>query len=344
MSDRKTGLGTVHESGRRTAREIWQPSCTPATARRRAQMLAAARDFFATRGVLEVETPMLGLSAVSDPHIDSVHALLELDKGRHRYLHTSPEYRMKRLLCAGYPDIYSIGKVFRDGETGKRHQPEFTMAEWYRKGYGLQEMIRDSCDFITEMLDARWLPRAAESLSYCQAFIYHARLDPLQADCPALAAAVDADDRLQAALGDQRDDWLDLVMSRRIAPALAKDRLTVVHHYPASQAALARICPDNASLADRFEIFFGEIELANGYVELLDADVQWQRWQVDQERRRRKGRALLPLDEALIDALRSGMPPCAGVAVGFDRLLMINEQCDDIARVQTFAFERSQGA
>jgi elongation factor P--(R)-beta-lysine ligase len=331
-------------SDRKTVPLSWQPSCTPATARRRAQMLTVAREFFAARGVLEVETPMLGLSAVSDPNIDSVHALLELDRGRHRYLHTSPEYRMKRLLCAGYPDIYSICKVFRDGEAGKRHQPEFTMAEWYRKGFGLQDMIRDSCDFITQMLDAQWLPGAVESISYREAFIRHAGLDPLQADCSALAVTVDADNRLQATMGDHRDDWLDLVMSRRIAPALAKDRLTVVHHYPASQAMLARICPDDASLADRFEIFLGDIELANGYVELLDADVQWQRWQADQDSRRRKARALLPLDETLIGALRSGMPPCAGVAVGFDRLLMINEQCDDIARVQTFAFERSQGA
>jgi lysyl-tRNA synthetase class 2 len=331
-------------TGKKTERQTWQPSCTPATARRRAQMLAAARDFFAARGVLEVETPMLGLSAVSDPNIDSVHALLDLDQGRHRYLHTSPEYRMKRLLCAGYPDIYSICKVFRDGEAGKRHQPEFTMAEWYRKGFGLQDMIRDSCDFIAALLDSRWLPGATESISYRQAFIRHAGLDPLQAECSALAAAVDADPRLESAMADRRDDWLDLVLSRRIAPALAKDRLTVVHHYPASQAALARICPDDASLAERFEIFLGDVELANGYVELLDADLQWRRWQADQEQRRRKAKALLPLDEALIDALRSGMPPCAGVAVGFDRLLMINEQCDDIAEVQTFAFERSQGA
>lgn len=329
-------------SDSKTERRSWQPSCTPATARRRAQMLAAAREFFAARGVLEVETPMLGLSAVSDPNIDNVHAMLELDKGRHRYLHTSPEYRMKRLLCAGYPDIYSICKVFRDGEVGKRHQPEFSMAEWYRKGFGLQEMIRDSCDFITEMLDAQRLPCAAESISYRQAFIRHAGLDPLEADSSVLAAAVDADKRLQSAMGDDRDDWLDLVMSRKVALAFANDRLTVVHHYPASQAALARICPDDSSLADRFEIFFGDIELANGYVEQLDADVQWQRWQADQERRRRKGKALLPLDEVLIDALRSGMPACAGVAVGFDRLLMINEQSEDIARVQTFAFERNQ--
>ncbi len=286
---------------------------------------------------------MLGLCAVSDPNIDSVHALLELDNGRHRYLHTSPEYRMKRLLCAGYPDIYSICKVFRDGEAGFRHQPEFTMAEWYRKGFGLQEMIRDSCEFITTILDARWLQGAAESISYQQAFVRHAGLDPAQADCAALAAAMEADNRLRSVVGKDRDDWLDLVMIRKIAPALAKDRLTVVRHYPASQAALARICPDDASLADRFEIFFGEIELANGYVELRDADVLWQRWQADQERRRRKAKAVLPLDEALINALRSGMPACAGVAVGFDRLLMINEQCKDIARVQTFAFERSHG-
>ncbi len=330
MSSGKTGLRS------------WQPSCTPATARRRAQMLATARDFFSARGVLEVETPMLGPSAVSDPNIDSVHALLELDKGRHRYLHSSPEYRMKRLLCAGYPDIYSICKVFRDGEAGNRHQPEFTMAEWYRKGFGLQDMIRDSCDFIAKMLDPRWLPCAAESISYRQAFIRHAGLDPLQADCAALAAVVEADDRLQSAIGDDRDDWLDLVMSRRIAPALARDRLTVIRHYPASQAALARICPDDSSVADRFEVFLGDLELANGYVELLDADSQWQRWEADQERRRQKGKQQLPLDQELIDALRSGMPACAGVAAGFDRLLMINEQCDDIAKVQTFAFERNQ--
>jgi len=321
----------------------WRPSCTPAAARRRAQMLEAARKFFAARNVLEVETPILGITAVSDPNIDSIHALLQADGGRPRYLHTSPEYRMKRLLCAGYPDIYSICKVFRDGEAGKRHQPEFTMAEWYRKGYGLEDMIRESCDFITQLLEPQWLPRVAVSMSYREAFIRHAGIDPWHADCAALAETVSADSRLKSAIGDDRDDWLDLVMSSRIGPALDKDRLTVIYHYPAQQAALARINPDDASVADRFELFLGDIELANGYVELLDPDIQWQRWQLDLERRRRKARALVPLDEALIGALRSGMPPCAGVAVGFDRLLMINEQCEDIARIQTFAFERSQG-
>lgn len=319
----------------------WQPTCTLDTARRRAEMLSRARNFFASREVLEVETPLLGLCPVSDPNIDSVRALLQFDRGQHRYLHTSAEYRMKRLLCAGFPDIYSICKVFRDGEAGKRHQPEFTMAEWYRRGFGLQDMIQESCDFISELLDPGRLTQKADSIRYSDLFLRHAGLDPLQADCAAMASAAEADHRLQSVIGDDRDEWLDLVMSRKIAPAMARDRLTVIHHYPASQAALARICPDDAGVADRFEVFFGDIELANGYVELTDAETQWRRWQADQEGRRRKNKPQLPLDDALIGALRSGMPACAGVAVGFDRLLMINEQCDDIAQVQTFAFERN---
>ena len=304
-------------------------------------MLDTARRFFASRGVLEVETPILGPCAVSDPNIESIRALLLADGGRARYLHTSPEYRMKRLLCAGYPDIYSIGKVFRDGEAGQRHQPEFTMAEWYRKGYGMEEMIRESCDFVTALLEPQHLAGEPVSMSYREACIRHAGIDPRDAGVQALAEATRADADLRSALGDDRNDWLDLVMSSRVAPALDGDRLTVIYHYPAEQAALARIDPDDDTVADRFELFLGDLELANGYVELLDPDILWRRWQGDLERRRRKGRALPPLDTALIDAQRNGMPPCAGVAVGFDRLLMINEQCADIAKVLTFAFERS---
>lgn len=318
----------------------WEPTCSIATARRRAGMLASARRFFADREILEIDTPILSVSAVSDPNIESIHAVLQLDKGRHRYLHTSPEYHMKRLLAAGYPDLYAIGKVFRDGEAGKRHQPEFTLIEWYRLGFGMQQLIAETCDLIADQIDRQRLPAAVESLSYSQAFVSYTGLDPLHASCALLADAVEADASLRDSIGDDRDQWLDLLMSQRVAPAFARDRLTVLHHYPGSQAALARICPDNPALAERFEVFFGDIELANGYVELRDANVQWQRWQEDQLLRQQRGQALLPLDDKLIAALRSGLPACAGVAVGFDRLLMINEQCDDIGLVQAFAFER----
>lgn len=318
----------------------WRPSCTVSTAKRRASMLAAARDFFASRDILEVETPMLSANAVSDPNIESIRAMLRVDNGTSRYLHTSPEYYMKRLLCNGYPDIYSICRVFRDSECGKRHQPEFTMAEWYRHDFGIRDMIAETCEFIRELIDAELIGSATDTMSYSQAFADFAGIDVLRADCDALADTVDADPRLRAVIGKDRDQWLDLVMSRKIAPAFAADRLTVIHHYPASQGALARICPDDPSCADRFEVFFGDLELANGYVELLDAETQEKRWQHEQQIRRRRGQALAPWDQKFLDALQSGLPACAGVAVGFDRLLMINVKSGDIARVQTFAFER----
>jgi lysyl-tRNA synthetase class 2 len=305
-------------------------------------MLAAARAFFASRGVLEVETPILSESAVSDPHIESIPAVLRLDNGRNRYLHTSPEYCMKRLLCGGFPDIYSICKVFRDNEVGRRHQPEFTMAEWYRLDFGLQTIIAETCAFIELLIGPDTLRSEFVSLDYTRAYRDAIGFDPVTAESGVLADVVDADDRLRNALGNDRDTWLDLIMSEVLAPTFAKDRLTVIHHYPASQAALARCCPDDPQLADRFEVFLGDLELANGFVELRDSDAQWLRWQDEQETRRRKEQPVLPLDTRLIAALRNGMPVCAGVAVGFDRLLMVRERCDDIGRVQTFAFERFQ--
>jgi lysyl-tRNA synthetase class 2 len=317
----------------------WQSTLAVSTARRRAAMLATARRFFESRNVLEVEVPSISQYTVSDPNIESVRAVLRQDAGRIRYLQSSPEYFMKRLLCGGFPDIYSICRVYRDGEAGRRHQPEFTMVEWYRKGFELREMIDESCAFVVQLLDRASLNEMPLTLEYRDAVRERAGVDPVAAPCSSLADACGADDRLRSAIGDDREAWLDLLMSAKVVPTLAKDRLTVIRHYPASQAALARLCPDDSSVADRFEIFLGDMELANGYVELRNAADQESRWLDDLRSRREKGLDAVPLDRTLLDAMNHGLPACSGVAVGFDRLVMLAEGIDDIALVQTFSFE-----
>ena len=309
-----------------------------AASSRRAAMLARARDFFEQRNVLEVDTPILSRSAVSDPQIESIEISLALDTKSPWFLQTSPEYAMKRLLSAGYPDIYEICKVFRDGECGRHHKPEFTMVEWYRLNFSLKEIMQETVDFVGCILDKEHVKKPTVFLSYAQAFSEFTGLNYSTANAGALADLLEADDDLRASLGDQLDEWLNLVLAEKVSSQFASDRLTVLHHYPASQAALARICPEDASVADRFEVFAGPLELANGYVELLDADEQLERFEVDQSKRERLGRPRRPIDEEFVAALKFGLPPCAGVAVGFDRLHMLNEGIDDIRRTLNFPF------
>lgn len=243
---------------------------------------------------------------------------------------------MKRLLSAGFPDIYEIGRVFRDGESGHHHQPEFTLVEWYRLGFGIREMIADTVEFITVVVDDSRITADATMLAYRDVFREALDVDPSSVAIETLATIAAADDALTRSLGDNRDAWLDLLLSTRIAPQFASDRLTVVFHYPATQAALARLCPDDSSVADRFEVFYGGLELANGFVELQDADTQLERFEADRAARRAQDRPVPAIDRAFIAALRAGLPDCAGVAVGFDRLLMINEGSNNIRDVQTF--------
>lgn len=316
----------------------WQASSGIAVARQRARMLEQARHFFRSRDVLEVETPALGQYTTTDPNVDSLR-VSGLSAVR-PFLQTSPESFLKRLLADGYPDIYSLGRVFRDGEAGRLHQPEFTMAEWYRHGFGLGEIIDDTVAFIATLLDRPGLWEA-ERLEYAEAFRLHANLDPFTASIDDIAAAANADDQLRDSLGDDRDAWLDLLLGTRVAAGFAGDRLTVLRHFPASQGAQARTCPADGSLADRFEVFFGAMELANGFVELLDPDEQRQRMLGDLDKRRAVDKQPVPLDEPLLAALESGLPPCAGVAVGFDRLVMIATGADDIRDVVTFAFDNA---
>lgn len=302
-------------------------------------MLARAREFFAEKNILEVDTPILSRFAVSDPHIESAKVTMQLDSRSNQYLRTSPEHCMKRLLSSGYPDIYEIGKVFRDGEVGRHHQPEFTLVEWYRLNFRLRDMMHETLEFIARLLGVNRLREPPAYLSYSDAFSKFAGFDPFTIEIDSLSELAHADEQLEKTLGLGRDDWLNLVLAERISRQFPPDRLTVLYHYPASQAALARHCPDDPAVADRFEVFAGMLELANGYVELLDAKEQLDRFVADQTVRQQAGKAQRPIDELYIAALESGLPPCAGVAVGFDRVHMLNEGSDDIRRTLNFPFQ-----
>lgn len=316
----------------------WRPTGSVDAARRRGALLNRVRARFESQGVLEVDTPALGYAAGSDPSIESLVVRSELEPERRLFLHTSPEFCMKRLLAAGYPDIFSICRVFRDQELGRRHQPEFTMIEWYRLDFGLVDIVDDACALIGAALDRQDVTTNVDVLDYAQAFQRYAGLDPMHASIDELASSVRADADLRSSLGGNRDAWLNLVMSTRVTPAFANDRLTAVRRFPASQAALARLCPSDPRFADRFEVFLGDLELANGYVELTDPDEQLQRIENDLAVRNKAAQPVNPVDGSLLAALRHGLPACAGVAVGVERLQMVCDQTDDLADVVTFVF------
>ncbi len=316
----------------------WRPSSGPAVAQRRAAIVQRLREYFLNSGILEVETPALSRYASSDVQIESLEVSSSLSRAP-LFLQTSPEFCMKRLLAAGYPDIYSMCRVFRDGETGRKHQPEFTLVEWYRLGMDLDEIVASTITAIAIALDRTNLGDTAIVLEYRNVFVDIAGVDPIDATIAELGDATGADSDLRSALGDKRNDWLDLILTTRIVQTFARNRLTVLQHYPASQAALAQICPADAAVADRFEVFLGELELANGYVELTYAEEQEQRIAADQDERRRRGLPLRAHDEFLLAALQSGLPACAGVAMGLERLQMVHDETDDIRDVLTFTFE-----
>jgi lysyl-tRNA synthetase class 2 len=316
----------------------WRPGADVATARARAAMLDHVRDYFRDAGVLQVCTPVLGGDSVTDPNVESIPC--ETTAGR-AYLQPSPEYFMKRLLAADYPDIYQVGPAFRDGENGRRHATEFTMLEWYRRGFDLQQIIDDAVT-LSRRLITRHSLNGVDDIHYSAAFEQHLDLDPLTATAQDIADAVSADPTLREAIGDDRDAWLDLALATRVASSFPADRLTVLHHFPASQSALARLDPDAPDVAERFELFVGSVEIANGFVELTDAAEQRRRFDQDRRKRRSAGQTVPAIDERFLQALESGLPECAGVALGLDRVLMIDEGLDDIRQVQSFASGRQE--
>ncbi len=301
----------------------WHPLASTAALRTRAALLQEARAFFAARAVLEVTTPVLGACATTEAGIASM-ALQEPAW----WLRTSPEYHMKRLLAAGAPDIYQIGPVFRAGETGRRHHPEFTLVEWYRRGFTLDDLIGECCALLNALLVTGGTgAQAVEIVTYTEVFAAITGLDPLTATVAELQrfarGHADYDPGLATTLGDDRAAWLDLLVGLVVYPALPHDRLLVIRNFPADQAMLARLHPDDARVAERFEVFLRGIELANGFRELTDAAEQRRRFVADNARRRARGLPEMALDTLLLDALDAGLPDCSGVAVGLERVHML---------------------
>jgi len=321
----------------------WQPSAGVDALRLRARLNALVREFFARREVLEVETPILSRAGNTDPNIASFH--LEFSgrtdgAPRTRWLRTSAEFPMKRLLAAGIGDCYELGRVFRDGEAGGRHNPEFTMLEWYRVGWDHERLAAETVELLQAALALVGRQVSVASTSFRALYRDRLGIDPTTADLAQLRAAA-ADIAIDPE-GLTRDDWLDLLMTHRIQPGFPPNQLLVLHDYPASQCALARVVRrDDAEVAERFEVFLGALEVANGYHELTDAAEQRRRFGRDIDVRDGRGAAPPPLDEALIAALDAGMPGCAGVALGIDRLLMAMLGTPRIADVLAFDFARA---
>ncbi len=323
-------------------RADWRPVATIEVMRQRAEMLARARAWFASERVLEVQTPLLSTAAVSELQIESIAA--QPLQGPPMYLQTSPEYPMKRLLAAGIGDCYQICPVFRDGESGRQHNPEFTMIEWYRIGFGVQELQRD-VDYLLRAAigDLRTLPPARQ-ITYREAITEACGVDCRTAGPREIEAVLQAHGVAPISDTDQdRDTWLDLLMATVVGPGLGRDAPVFVHDYPASQAALARVRDDRDGwpVAERFELYLDGIELANGFHELGDMLEQRRRFTQDLQNRRQHGRRLAPLDERFLAALAEGLPDCAGVALGFDRLLMVALGLHAIADAMAFPADRA---
>jgi len=319
----------------------WTPSASLDILRLRARLLAGIRAFFADRGVLEVETPELSRAATPDPALHSLATRYTgpgAAGGRALYLHTSPEYPMKRLLAAGTGDIYQLCKVFRDGEAGRLHNPEFTLLEWYRVGFDHHALMDEVAALVTSL----WtVARTVEKLSYSDAFTRFAGIEPHNATIGALADCARQHGIATEILAlNDTDGWRDLLLTHVIEPRLGRGRLTFIYDYPATQAALARVRSGDPPLASRFELYVEGIEVANGFHELNEAGEQRRRLTQQRDRRRKLALPDVPLDEAFLSAV-DHLPDCAGVALGMDRLIMLIAGARTIDEVLAFPLERA---
>lgn len=321
----------------------WRPCATPEVLRLRAALRERVRAFFAATGALELDTPALSAAAPTDPGLEPLATRVAARPGTPCFLQTSPEFPMKRLLAAGVGDCWQLARVFRDGERGRWHNPEFDLLEWYRVGRDHHELMDEVEAVVTAMLQAGHAVPAAGRWSYAEAFRRFAGVDPLEDGVEALreAAARAGLEPVTGLAADDRDAWLDRLLTGVVAPAFPAGRPTFVHDWPESQAALARLDDDDPRVAHRFELYWGPLELANGFHELGVAAEQRARFEADNARRRARGLAERPVDGRLLAALEAGLPDCAGVALGFDRLVMIAAGADRIDDVLAFPFERA---
>lgn len=326
-----------------SAQSDWRPAAGTEILQARARLLALARRFFAQRQVMEIETPIVSTAATTDPAIESFQTQYR-GPGRAGesplYLQTSPELFMKRLLAAGSGPIYQFARVFRNAEYGTRHNPEFTLLEWYRTGFNYHQLMDEVEVLVKTLLGEALAGGDFERLSYRQLFTRFAGVDPFTAEPAVLQACLrEHGQTVSVADSEPRRVWLDLVLTHVIEPQL-QSGAWFVYDYPADQAALARVREDHPAVAERFELYVDGMELANGFQELTEVAEQRRRFERENQARVADKRAALPVDARFLDALASGMPDCAGVALGFDRLVMLATGRPRIADVMAFPFAR----
>lgn len=324
-------------------RDDFAPTASWENLRLRARLLRRTREFFDERGFLEVETPVLSSDTVIDRYIDPIPVELprcaETDaRPPTLWLQTSPESGMKRLLAAGAQAIYQIARAFRAGERGSLHNPEFTMLEWYRCGDGMSEGTK----LLADLADALLGLGPAELISYGEAFQRHAGVDPFSADNEALRrAAHQLSITIPRGMGEDREQWLNLLLAECVEGHLGAERPTILYDYPVSQAMLARIRTGQPPLAERFELYVNGIELANGCHELLEPDELCRRMDLANRQRASDGRQVLPGPGRLLAAMQHGLPDCTGVALGLDRLVMVAAGAKTLAEVMSFPVDRT---
>ena len=319
----------------------WRPTASRALLEQRAILLARARSFFADGGVLEVDTPVVVNAPVTDIHIHSAQVNLGPGAEHGYFLHTSPEYAMKRLLATGSGDIYQICHVVRGFERGRLHNAEFTLIEWYRLGFTLDDLMSEVDALVRALLGPVATGRISERITYREAFLRELRLDPFTASMDELRNAAAKLGFDAPAAAPHRDELLDLLMGATVGPRLGTRALTFVHAYPSTQAALARLDPQDPRAALRFELYCDGVELANGFNELASPSEQRARFERDNVERGRVGLPVHPPDEFLLAALEAGLPECSGVALGFDRTVMLATGAKNIDEVLAFPTERA---
>ena len=310
----------------------------------RARLFREIRAFFAGHGFLEVDTPLLSADTVIDRYLDPLPVTVfgnpcRPEVGRRMWLQTSPEFHMKRLMASGADAIFQITRAFRAGEVGPLHNPEFTIVEWYRR----DDSMAEGMQLLSDLAEAMLHRGAAEIVTYADAFRRHAGVDPHSDGIGVIGSAChDCGIAVPDGMAKQdRDEWLNLLMGAHIQDRLGRSRPTIICDFPESQAALAQVRPGDPAVAERFELFVDGVELANGYHELLDAEALEERNRQTNTHRGAAGKYQLPEDSRLLDAMRQGLPKCAGVALGFDRLVMLATGNQDIGEVLPFPFDRA---